>query len=105
MPPNQRRFYAVSPSQKSPSSTSSGTASSFAQQLVEVHPERDGDYGGTEPTVRSPSGDGGDSGRSRPAHFGRRAGRVPVEMVDEGGRSVAAQVEERRVDAPSITDT
>ena len=83
MPPNQRRFYAVSPSQKSPSSTSSGTASSFAQQLVEVevHPERDGDYGGTEPTMRSPSGDGGDSGRSRPAHFPSRAGRVPVEMM------------------------
>ena len=91
-------------SQKSPSSCTSGTAACFAQ-LVEVHPERDGDYGGTEPTMRSPSGDGGDSGRSRPAHFGRRAGRVPVEMVDEGGRSVAAQVEERRVDAPSITDT
>ena len=53
---------------------------------MELHPERDGYYGGTEPTMRSPSGDGGDSGRSRPAHFGRTAGRVPVEMVEECGR-------------------
>lgn len=76
MPPNQRRFYAVSPCQKSPLCTS-GTA----QLLDLVHPERDGDYGGTEPTVRSPSGDGGDSGRSCSAHFPSKAGRVPGEMV------------------------
>ena len=73
MPPNQRRFYAVSPCPKSPL-CSSGTAHP-------VHPERDGDYGGTELTMRSPSGDGGDSGRSRPAHFASKAGRVLGEMV------------------------
>ena len=67
-------------SQKSPLSCTSGTAACFAQ-LVELHPERDGDYGGTEPTMRSPSGDGGDSGRFRPAHFPLEAGRVPGEMV------------------------
>ena len=77
--------------QTSAASTQSGRAKrarcapaaprSLSAQLVEVHPERDGDYGGTEPTMRSPSGDGGDSCRSRPAHFPLRAGRVPVEMV------------------------
>ena len=84
MPPNQRRFYAVCPCQKSPL-CSSGIAHP-------VHPERDGGYGGTEPTMRSPSGDGGDSGRSRPAHFASKAGRVLGEMVLRNQHG--AQVEE-----------
>ena len=70
MPPNQRRFYAVEP-----------WSETAAARRVSLHPGRDGDYGGTEPTMRSPSGDGGDSVRSCPAHFPSKAGRVPVEMV------------------------